>query len=335
MQALILKQPQPIEHNPLELVELPNPLPAENEIQIKVSTCGLCHTDLHIIEGELPLPKLPIIPGHQIVGIVTKLGDKVTKFKLGDRVGVAWLASTCGECEFCKTNRENLCEHAQFTGYHKDGGYAEYTTANAEFVYSIPEIFSDEQAAPLLCAGVIGYRALKLSNIEPGGKLGLFGFGASAHIVIQIAIHYLECKVYVFTRNVGRQELARQLGAVWVGNPQDTPPTNLDSAIIFAPVGTLVPIALNSLKKGGTLALAGIYMTPIPEIDYKLLYHERVLRSVANSTREDAIELLKLAEKIPLQLEIETFNLEEVNIALQKLKASQLRAPSGVVKITN
>lgn len=335
MRALILKQPQTIDHNPLELVELPAPLPAENEIQIKVRACGLCHTDLHIIEGELPLPRLPIIPGHQIVGIVTKLGDKVTKFKLGERVGVAWLASTCGECEFCKANRENLCEYAQFTGYHKDGGYAEYTIANAEFVYPIPEIFSDEQAAPLLCAGVIGYRALKLSNIEPGEKLGLFGFGASAHIVIQIAIHYLGCKVYVFTRNVGRQELARQLGAVWAGNPKDTAPTNLDSAIIFAPVGTIVPIALNSLKKGGTLVLAGIYMSPIPQIDYNLVYHERVVRSVANSTREDAIDLLRIAKNIPLRLEIETFNLEEVNRALQKIKASQLRAPCGVLKITN
>jgi len=261
MKAMILKRFASIDQNPLELVDLPIPEPNPGAILLRVKICGVCHTDLHTIEGELPEVKLPIIPGHQVVGVVEKLGENTSRFKEGDRLGVAWLCSACGECEFCRRENENLCESARFTGYHVNGGYAEYIVVPEKFAYAIPEIFSDEEAAPLLCAGIIGYRALRLSEIKPGQRLGLYGFGASAHVAIQVAVHW-GCKVYVFTRSEEHRKLAGELGAVWTGTSKDEPPIKMDSSIIFAPAGELVLDALRVLDKGGTLALAGIYMTP-------------------------------------------------------------------------
>jgi propanol-preferring alcohol dehydrogenase len=322
MKAMVLQQPKPAEENPLQLIDLPIPQPNPTEIRIKVHTCGVCHTDLHIVEGELPLPKLPIIPGHQVVGTVEAVGQKATRFTPGNRVGVPWLYSTCRTCFYCKHGKENLCDFAQFTGLHHDGGYAEYMVVSEDFVYPIPERFSDVAAAPLLCAGVIGYRALRLSEISSGGRLGIFGFGSSAHITLQVA-KYRGCEIYVFTRSKLNQKLAAELGATWVGQSQDTPPQLIDSAIIFAPVGALVLDALRVLQKGGTIALAGIYMTPIPEIEYPLLYSERTIRSVANSTRNDVAEFLQLASAIPIQMKTTVFPFEQANLALQQMKHSQ------------
>ena len=257
MRAMLLEKPRPAEENPLRLADLPLPDPAPREIRVRVSACGVCHTDLHIVEGDLPLPKLPVVPGHQIVGTVDALGAGVNEFREGDRVGVPWLYSSDGQCAYCRKGLENLCEGARFTGFHADGGYAEAMVAPAAFAYALPANFSDLEAAPLLCAGVIGYRALKLSNLQPGERLGLFGFGASAHIVAQIARHW-QCEVCVFTRAEHHRQLARQLGAVWTGTAGEPPPAPLDAAIIFAPAGKLVPDALRALRKGGTLALAGI-----------------------------------------------------------------------------
>ncbi|HEY64375.1 MAG TPA: zinc-dependent alcohol dehydrogenase family protein [Caldilineae bacterium] len=324
MLAARLHQTQPIENLPLRLEEVPDPTPGPGEIRIRVRACGICHTDLHTIEGELTLPRLPVIPGHQIVGTVDQIGPGVTHFQIGDRVGVPWLNSTCGQCTYCQSGQENLCERAQFTGLHVDGGYAQYTIVKEDFAYHLPEGYSDLQVAPLLCAGIIGYRALRLSEIKPGGRLGLYGFGASAHIVIQIAIHW-GCEVYVFTRSEEHRQLARELGAVWTGRAEDTPPEQMDSSIIFAPAGPLVLEALRVLRKGGTLALAGIYMSPIPEMPYDLLYWERTIRSVANSTREDAEGLLRVAPEVPIRTEIETYPLEQVNQALLRLKRSEIR----------
>ena len=331
MRAMLLEKPRPAEENPLRLAELPLPDPAPGEIRVRVRACGVCHTDLHIVEGDLPLPKLPVVPGHQIVGTVDALGAGVNEFRMGDRVGVPWLYSTCGECAYCRKGLENLCERARFTGFHDDGGYAEAMVAPAAFAYALPGNFSDLDAAPLLCAGVIGYRALKLSNLQPGDRLGLYGFGASAHIVIQIARHW-QCEVCVFTRAESHRQLARQLGAVWTGTAREQPPAPLDASIIFAPAGKLVPDALRALRKGGTLALAGITMSPLPEMEYQLLYHERILRSVANSTREDARSLLRLAAEIPVRTQIEPFQLPEANHALQNLKSSKIHG-AGVLVI--
>ncbi|NOZ30075.1 MAG: zinc-dependent alcohol dehydrogenase family protein [Chloroflexi bacterium] len=324
MLAARLHQAQPIETHPLVLEEVPDPTPGPGQIRLRVRACGLCHTDLHTVEGELRLPRLPIIPGHQIVGIVDQVGPGVTRFQPGDRAGVPWLNHTCGECEYCRRGQENLCERAQFTGLHVDGGYAQYTVVDENFAYPLPEGYDDLQVAPLLCAGIIGYRALRLSEIRPGERLGLYGFGASAHIVIQIAIHW-GCEVYVFTRSEEHRQLARELGAAWVGRAEDTPPQQVDSSIIFAPAGPLVPEALRVLRKGGTLALAGIYMTPIPEMDYGLLYWEKTIRSVANSTREDAEGLLEIAPKVPIRTEVETYPLDQINQALERMKRSEIR----------
>ncbi len=331
MRAMLLEKPRPAEENPLRLAELPLPDPAPGEIRVRVCACGVCHTDLHIVEGDLPLPKLPVVPGHQIVGTVDALGAGVNEFRMGERVGVPWLSWTCGECAYCLKGLENLCERARFTGFHEDGGYAEAMVAPAAFAYALPGNFSDLDAAPLLCAGVIGYRALKLSNLQPGDRLGLYGFGASAHIVIQIARHW-QCEVCVFTRAESHRQLARQLGAVWKGTAREQPPAPLDASIIFAPAGKLVPDALRALRKGGTLALAGITMSPLPEMEYQLLYHERILRSVANSTREDARSLLRLAAEIPVRTQIEPFQLPEANHALQNLKGSTIHG-AGVLVI--
>jgi len=334
MKAMILKGFAPIDQNPLELVDLLIPEPDSEEILLRVKVCGVCHTDLHTLEGELPEVKLPIIPGHQVVGVVEKLGKNTTRFKEGDRLGVAWLYSACGKCAFCQRENENLCETARFTGYHVYGGYAEYIVVPEKFAYPIPEIFSNEEAAPLLCAGIIGYRALRLSKIKPGQRLGLYGFGASAHVAIQVAVHW-GCKVYVFTRSEEHRNLARKLGAVWTGTSKDKPPTKMDSSIIFAPAGELVLDALRVLDKGGTLALAGIYMTPIPEMDYvKYLYHERTLRSVANATRQDGEELLRIAADIPIRTTTQVYPLEEANKTLQLLKEGKISG-AAVLKISD
>jgi propanol-preferring alcohol dehydrogenase len=331
MRAMLLEKPRPAEENPLRLAELPVPEPGPGEIRIRVSACGVCHTDLHIVEGDLTLPRHPVVPGHQIVGTVDALGAGVTEFRSGDRVGVPWLYSTCGECVYCRKGLENLCDNARFTGFHVDGGFAEAMVVPAAFAYALPANFSDLEAAPLLCAGVIGYRAIRLSNLRPGERLGLYGFGASAHIVIQIARHW-NCEVCVFTRAESHRQLACKLGAAWTGAAGEAPPAPLDASIIFAPAGKLVPEAMRALRKGGTLALAGITMSPIPEMEYPLLYHERILRSVANSTREDVRSLLDLAAEIPVRTEIETFQLPEANRALQNLKSSKIHG-AGVLVI--
>lgn len=329
---MILKEPEVIEKNPLQIVELDKPKFKPDEILVKIKVCGICHTDLHTVEGELELPKKPLVPGHQVVGVVEETGDKVTRFNKGDRVGMAWLYSTCGKCKYCLERKENLCENVKFTGYHVDGGYAQYTVVSQDFAYPIPEGFSDQQAAPLLCAGIIGYRALRLSEIKPKGRLGLYGFGASAHVAIQVAIHW-GCEVFVFTRSKEHRKLAEKLGAVWTGQAKDKAPKKLDSAIIFAPAGELVLDALNALDKGGTLALAGIYMTPIPQMDYvKYLYYERTTRSVANSTRKDGKELLELAAEIPIRTKTTSFPLKDANKALLLLKQSKIDG-AGVLEI--
>ncbi len=331
MRAMQLNHPRGILENPLSAVEVPAPQPGPGEILLRVRACGLCHTDLHIVEGELPEKKSPLIPGHQIVGSVVKSGEGASRFPPGARVGVAWLHAACGACDACRRGEENLCGNARFTGYDVDGGFAEYALADERFAYSLPENFSDAEAAPLLCAGIIGYRALRLSKIEPGGHLGLYGFGASAHIAIQVARHW-GCSVSVFTRTTGNRRLAEDLGAVWTGAPDELPSRPLDAAISFAPAGEIVPPALRALREGGTLAMAGIYATPIPSFPYELLYHEKILRSVANSTRSDATAFLRLAGEIPVRTETTLFPLESANDALCMLKESGIRG-AGVLMI--
>jgi propanol-preferring alcohol dehydrogenase len=287
MKAMLLNKFALIDQSPLELTDVPMPEPGAEDILIRINVCGVCHTDLHTIEGELPDVKLPIIPGHQIVGIVEKMGSEASRFKEGDRVGVAWLYSTEENCRYAQQGKENLCDNARFTGYHVNGGYTEYIVISEKFAYPIPSIFSDQEAAPLLCAGIIGYRALRLSEVKPGQRLGLIGFGASAHVAIQVAVHW-GCEVYVFSRSGEHRELARKLGANWTGTSNEDPPAKLDSIVNFTPAGPTVLDGMRFLDKGGTQALAGIYMTPIPEMDYvKYLYHERTLRSIANATRQD------------------------------------------------
>ena len=332
MKATQLFKARPVEEHPLELVDLPAPGPGPGEVRLRVEACGICRTDLHIIEGELIVPRLPLVPGHQIVGVVDQIGAGVTRVRNGDRLGVSWVSSTCGRCAFCQQGQENLCDAGRFTGFHVDGGYAAFAVASEAFAYPLPANVTPVQAAPLLCAGVIGFRALRQSKIRPGGRLGLYGFGGSAHIAIQVAIHW-GCEVYVFTRGEAHRALARQLGAHWTGRAEDDPPGRLDSAVIFAPAGRLVPEALRVLAKGGTIALAGITMTPIPELDYSVLYHERAIVSVTNSTRQDALELLSLARDIPIRTEVETFPLEEANRALHLLKQSRFRG-AGVLAIS-
>ena len=321
---MILREPKPVEQNPLAAVDLPRPEPAPGQVRLRVRACGVCHTDLHLVEGEIPLPRLPLIPGHQIIGEVEALGEVASRLSLGDRIGVPWLYSTCGACEFCRRGLENLCDNARFTGQHADGGFGEYVVVPEDYAYGIPVGFPDAQAAPLLCAGVIGYRSLRLSEIQPGGRLGLYGFGASAHVTIQVARHW-GCEVYVFTRSEEHQRHALDLGAAWVGQAQDTPPEELDSAITLAPAGWLVPEALRVLRKGGTLAINAIHLSPIPEMPYATLYGERTVRSVANATRRDARELLDLAAEIPIRTEVELYTLAEANEVLRRLKQSEIQ----------
>ena len=332
---MLLRGIAPIETAPLELVDLPMPEPGPDEVRIRVRCCAICRTDLHVIEGDLPQQKMPIIPGHQIVGIVDQCGAAVAaSLQRGQRVGVAWLRHTCGVCGFCTSGRENLCESARFTGYHADGGYAEYAVAPAEFVYRLPDAFGDVEAAPLLCSGIIGYRALRRCHLPPGGKLALFGFGSSAHVVIQIALHR-GCRVYVVTRGENHRELARQMGAVWVGEDASKLPVKVDSAIMFAPAGELVLPALESLNKGGTLSLAGIYMTPVPQMDYqRYLFFERDVHSVTCNTREDGRELLAEAAAIPVRPHTTVYPLGEANRALQDLKGDRLSG-TGVLSISD
>ena len=331
MKAMLLEFPAPVANSPLKLVDLPPPVPGPGQIVIQVSHCGVCHTDLHTVEGELPLERLPVIPGHQVVGQVIDQGPGVLNFQPGDRVGLAWLFKTCGNCRFCLGGQENLCESAEFTGLHRDGGFAEQVVAEADFVYQLPGDFPGESAAPLLCAGIIGYRALRLSDIKPGGRLGLYGFGASAHIAIQVARHW-GCEVLVFTRSPNHQKLALELGAVWAGQAQETPPAKLDAAIIFAPAGELVPEALRVLNRGGTLALAGVHMSAIPSLDYHHhLYFEKTLSSVTASTRQDGGELLELAAQIPIRPHVQLFPLAEANQALKLLKAGRINGAAVLV----
>ncbi len=330
MRAMLLEKTGPVETKPLTEVEVTKPEPGKGEILIKVLACGACHTDLHTVEGDLDLPRIPLIPGHQVVGTVDACGRDANRFKPGDRVGVTWFFSSCGTCSYCKQGRENLCTDAKFTGYHANGGYAEYMIVPQDSAFVVPGVFSDVQATPLLCGGVIGFRALRLSEVQAGQKLGMFGFGNSAHVVIQIAVKR-GCQVHVFTRSRNHQELARELGAEWVGSPGEKPPAPMDASIIFAPAGALVPQALEVLDKGGTLALAGITMTPIPEMDYALIYGERTVRSVANTTRQDAEELLAEAAEVPVRTVVETFPLGRANDVLLRMKESRLKGGAALI----
>jgi alcohol dehydrogenase, propanol-preferring len=319
MKACVLPIPAKIETNPLVYGEAPAPQPARGEVLVRIHYCGVCRTDLHVIEGELPLRKSPVIPGHQVVGEVEGLGESAHRFRIGARVGIAWLNHTDGVCEYCRSGAENLCDNPAFTGYTVDGGYAEYIVAPEDFVYPLPDAFAGEQAAPLLCAGIIGFRSLRLSGIKPGGRLGFYGFGAAAHVAIQVARHW-NVEVYACTRDVRHQRLALELGAKWAGGTFAEPPVKLDAAIVFAPAGEIVPAALKALRKRGSLVLGGIHMSPIPSFDYDLLYQERVIRSVANNTRRDGEDFLRVAAEIPIRSHVQLFSLPEANRALNALK---------------
>jgi len=333
MRAMLLKSPAPIESSPLVESDVPVPTPRANEIRVRVKACGICRTDLHVIEGELPPRRAHVIPGHQITGFVDAVGPEASRFRVGDCVGIAWLRSTCGTCRRCRSGNENLCSDARFTGYDEDGGFAEYTLVRDDFAYALPAGLGAVTATPLLCAGIIGYRALRRAEVRPGCRLGLYGFGSSAHIAIQVARH-LGCTVYVMTRDPRQQALARELGAAWAGSADERPPDLLDSAVLFAPVGQLVPPALEALDKGGTLALAGIYLTQIPPLDYERhLFHERNVRSVTANTRQDGEELLRLAAAIPIRPQTTTFPLADANRALQQLKRDGIRG-TGVLVVS-
>jgi len=330
MKAMVLNKISSIEGKPLEIVDLPDPVPAPSQIRVKVSACGVCHTELDEIEGRVSPSRFPMILGHEIVGKVESLGSRITRFKGGDRVGIAWINWACGECSFCLKGEENLCDKAKWTGKDVNGGYAQYTVISQDFAYPIPERFTDLQAAPLLCAGVIGYRALKLSGMDDGKILGLYGFGASAHIVIQIAKYkYPNCRIFVFTRpgQKEHQDLARKLGADWIGVTGDSPPARLNCAIDFTPVGVPVREALRNLEKGGRVVINAIRKTtPIPELDYaEHLWYEKEIKSVANVTRKDAQEFLPLAAEIPVVPEVQEFRLEEANEALLLLKEGRIQ----------
>jgi propanol-preferring alcohol dehydrogenase len=319
MKACLLRAPAAVETNPLKYAEVAAPQPKSGEVLVRVRACGVCRTDLHVIEGELSPRKSPVIPGHQVVGIVERPGENTRRFRIGDRVGIAWLHRTDGTCEYCKANAENLCDNPMFTGYSVDGGYAEYIVAPEDFIYTIPAGFPDEQAAPLLCAGIIGFRSLRLSGIKAGGRLGFYGFGAAGHVAIQVARHW-NVEVFASTRDVRHQKLALELGAAWAGGTYDEPPKKLDAAIVFAPAGEIVPAALKALKKGGALILGGIHMSPIPSFSYDLLYQERMIRSVANNTRQDGEDFLRVAAEIPIRTHVQIFPLAEANRALNALK---------------
>ena len=324
MKAMMLHHPGMIEDVQLKCETLDIQEPKESEILIRVKFCAVCRTDLHLIEGDLPVPELPIIPGHQVVGIIEETGDCIDEFKKGERVGVPWMSSTCCRCGYCKGGTENLCDLAQFTGLDRHGGYAEYITAPGQFVYKLPDEIADHQAAPLFCSGIIGYRSLKLSGLRSGQKLGIYGFGASAHITIQVAVH-LNCEVYVFTRSEEHRIHAEELGAVWSGGSNDDSGAELDSVLIFAPLGVLMVDSLKNLRKGGTVVSAGIHMSDIPKFPYRLLYGERAMMSATNATHQDGQELLKLAGEIPIRTDVNLYKLEQANQALLDLKQSRIK----------
>jgi len=322
---MVLRRPGPIESDPLEACEVPRPVPADNEILVRVRACGVCRTDLHVCEGELA-PKHPaIVPGHEIVGVVEARGAHSRHFQAGERVGIAWLRETDGTCEYCTTGRENLCPNARFTGWDADGGYAEFAVVRDDYAYRIPDAIDDEHAAPLLCAGIIGFRAIKRAGIAPGATVGLYGFGGSAHLALQVLARW-GCRVFVMSRGGVHREFARELGAQWIGEASEAPPAPLDAAILFAPAGTLVAPALRSLRRGGVLAIAGIYLSPIPTLDYERdLFYEREIRSVTANTRADGEEFLTIAGEIPIRTSTIGMPLERANRALTMLKHDELR----------
>jgi len=331
MQAMVLDAA----HQPLKAIELPVPEPGPDQILLKVLACGVCRTDLHIVDGELDQPKLPLVLGHEIVGRVEALGANVKGFEVGERVGVPWLGYTDGTCPYCRMGRENLCDHPRFTGYQINGGYAAYTVADARYCFKLPEGYSDAEAAPLLCAGLIGYRSLKMADDALRGetkRLGIYGFGAAAHIVAQVA-RAQGCEIYASTSpgDTKAQDFARGLGAVWAGGSDEAPPEKLDAAIIFAPVGPLVPAALRALRKGGVVVCGGIHMSDIPQFPYDILWEERVVRSVANLTRDDAREFLALAPKVPVKTTVVPMKLAEANEALQRLRKGELQGAAVLI----
>jgi alcohol dehydrogenase, propanol-preferring len=319
VRAMLLTRQAPIAERPLQFRDVADPTPGPGEILVRVAACGVCRTDLHVIEGDLSPRRLPIVPGHQVVGRVAARGENNTRFALGDRVGIAWLRGTCGSCAWCRSGAENLCEGSRYTGWDADGGYAEYAVVAESFAYAIPDAFDDAEAAPLLCAGIIGYRALRRSQVPPGGRLGLFGFGSSAHIVAQLALHR-GCSVYVATRGQTHRDAAAELGASWVGGTFDVPPVPLDGAIVFAPEGRVVPPALRALRRGGTVALAGIHMSDLPAMEYAgCLFHEKTLTSVESNTRADGEALLREAAEIPLRPRVTAFPLRDAGEVLATL----------------
>ena len=334
MRAWRVEAPAPVATAPLRSADLPVPEPAADEVLVRVHACGCCRTDLHVVEGDLPLPRLPVVPGHQVVGVVEAVGAACSALAPGQRVGVAWLHRTCGACGACRRGDENLCEHADFTGLTVDGGYAEYVTVPEAFAVRLPDDLDDLAAAPLLCAGVIGYRALRRAEVQPGDRVALMGFGASAHLAIQVLRHW-GCEVVVLTRGESHRDLARSLGAAWVGHASELPPGECDRAVVFAPAGELVPVALDVVRPGGTVSLAGIHMTDIPSFAYERLWHERTLRSVANMTRRDAQEFVDLAVEAGITTTVEVFDLDDANTALGAIArdavggAAVLRVTSG------
>lgn len=336
MRCQRLRLPAPIERSPLAIEDCPIPQPSSGQVRIKVSYCGVCHTDLHIAEGDIHPPKLPITPGHQVVGSIDAIGPDVKDYPIpsswtgargaayiGQRVGVPWLHSACGVCFYCRRGLENLCEQARFTGFHVEGGFADYLLAEANYVLSLPDSISDRDAAPLLCAGIVGFRSLRLSDLQPGERLGLFGFGAAGHLAIQVARHW-DCEVYVFTRSDRHRRHAEDLGASWTGGAEDKPPNHIDRGIIFAPAGWIVPLALEKLRSGGTLAINAIHMSDIPQMPYSKIYGERTMRSAANATYQDGVDFLLLAAEIPIKPAVTLYPLAQANQALQDMKASAI-----------
>jgi len=326
MRAMLLQSPR----QPLQAADIPAPRPAATQVLVKIAACAVCRTDLHVVDGELPGPKLPLVPGHEIVGVVVENGEQARRFKAGDRVGIPWLGWACGECGFCRSGRENLCDRALFTGYTLDGGYAEFTVADERFCFPIPPAYADAEAAPLLCAGLIGYRSYaKTGNAK---RLGIYGFGAAAHIIAQLA-KFQGREVYACTRpgDVDAQQFANSLGAVWAGDSETAPPVPLDAAIIFAPVGGLVPLALKAVAKGGLVVCGGIHMSDIPSFPYDLLWQERQLCSVANLTRRDGEQFFALAPKVPVRTTVQTFPLADANDALTRLRTGKLHGAAVLV----
>jgi len=325
MQAMVLHRTRREGGGELVLEERAIPVPAGREVLVRALACGVCHTDLHIVDGDLDLPRLPLVPGHQVIGVVESAGPDARHVGPGQRVGVAWLHRACGRCAYCRQDKENLCPNASFTGFDTDGGYAGYLTADEDFIYPVPGDIDPAHAAPLLCAGVIGYRALRQAEVKPGEAVGLYGFGASAHIAIQIA-RFWRCRVHVFSRSEEHRAHARELGAVWAGSAEEAPPEKLAASVVFAPVGAVVPHALEHLDRGGTVSLAGITMSEIPPLDYERhLYEERTLRSVTAATRSDAEDLLDFAVRIPIHTDVETMRLEDANHALARMRQSVIR----------